>query len=248
MLKNRIKQSIKNILRHCGLEVTLLANSPMHTLLGLRNHSITSIIDIGANTGQFAKYIHRTYPQATLYCFEPLPNAFSELETWAQSITKIEVHTFNLAISDSEGVMPMYLHSEHSASSSLLKTTELTNSLYPFTRAQEKINIQASTLDNVFSEKISILSGETLIKLDVQGYEDRVIRGGMETLKNCHACIIEINLDSLYSDQGNFLDIFTMLGDIGFSYAGNLSQSYGSDGHVIYFDAIFVRKLGFQTD
>jgi hypothetical protein len=83
---------------------------------------------------------------------------------------------------------------------------------------------------------------DILIKLDVQGYEDRVIRGGMETFRKARACILEINLDQIYEKQADFRDLTDMLYGLGYRYVGNLDQTYGGDGHVIFIDSVFIRE------
>ena len=76
--------------------------------------------------------------------------------------------------------------------------------------------------------------------MDVQGFEDRVIRGGVEVIKKAVACIVEVSLDRFYLGQARFSDLVILMNDLGFDYAGNLEQVYASDGHVIYFDAVFI--------
>ncbi len=87
-----------------------------------------------------------------------------------------------------------------------------------------------------------VLQDDILIKLDVQGYEDRVIQGGLATLKRSRACIIEVSLDSLYDGQANCTTLFQLMQDLGFRYSGNLDQIQAKDGHVIFFNAVFVRE------
>ncbi len=76
---------------------------------------------------------------------------------------------------------------------------------------------------------------------DVQGYENRVIKGGTETLQKARACILEVCLDQLYEKQATFEDIVILLFDLGFRYVGNLEQTYADDGHVIYVDSVFTK-------
>jgi len=85
------------------------------------------------------------------------------------------------------------------------------------------------------------MNPEILIKLDVQGYEDRVINGGREIFKMAKACILEVCLDKLYEGQTEFFKITELLYGLGFKYAGNLNQTYADDGHVIFIDAVFMR-------
>ena len=235
-----MKKIIKKILNVVGLDIVRLNKSPQYSLLGLRNLPIKTILDIGANIGQFARMIERVFPEAKIYSFEPLPDAFKELDKRSR-IKNGKVKAFNLALGDSDGEIEMFYHTEHSPSSSILKTTDICEKLYPFTKTKEIIKVQMNTLDKAIDELNIPLVPEVLIKLDVQGYEDRVIKGGKLTFSKARACILEINLDKLYETQPSFKDIILLLYDLGYRYGGNLNQSIAEDGHVIYIDAVFIR-------
>lgn len=153
----------------------------------------------------------------------------------------MKVKAFNFTLGDFEGEIEMLQHTEHSPSSSILKTTEVCETLYPFTKTQRSIIVKQTTLDKAVETFNIPLEPEILIKLDVQGYEDRVIRGGKRTFEMARACILEVCLDELYEGQANFREVVNLLYDLGFRYAGNLQQSYADDGHVIYIDAVFVK-------
>lgn len=56
------------------------------------------------------------------------------------------------------------------------------------------------------------------------------------------ACIAEVSLDKLYEGQAGFYKIVALLHELGFRYAGNLSQVYAKDGHVIYIDVVFIKS------
>lgn len=209
-------------------------------LLGLRTLPIDTIIDIGANEGQFAKSISKVFPKANIYCFEPLPYPFKKLSKWAENHKGCKV--FNYALGDREGNVELFYHLDHSPSSSLLKSTKVCEKLYPLTKKQTSISVKLTTLDKAMADISEPLIPDVLIKIDVQGYEDRVIRGGTETFSKARACILEIGLDKLYENQAEFKDILYLFNDLGFHYAGNLQQVYGDNGHVIYIDAVFMKQ------
>lgn len=231
---------IKKAFNLVGLDIVRLSRNPQQSLLGLKRISIKSILDIGANEGQFAKYITKLFPKAHIYCFEPLPEPFVKLNTWAKKQNK-KKSVFNLAMGDKESTLEMFSHVHHSPSSSLLKTTKFCETYYPFTQNQTVVPIKVTTLDKWSKDYADSFVPEILIKLDVQGYEDRVIRGGREIFGNAKACILEICLDQLYEDQATYKDICMLLYSLGYFYAGNLDQIYADDGHVIYIDAVFVK-------
>lgn len=237
-----LKSVVRSILNKMGYDIVQYKNSPQKTLLGLAKRPIKVVIDVGANEGQFAKFIAARFPASQLYCFEPLPNAYQKIKAWAESNPPGRINVFNMAIGDSEGVLDMFYHAEHSASSSLLQTTDLTGTLYPLTKEQQCIKVRLSTLDDALVHVFDDLLPEILIKLDVQGYEDRVIRGGGKIFGKAKAVILEVNLDLLYQQQATFNELIMMLDDLGYSYAGNFDQAYGDDGHVVFCDAVFLNR------
>lgn len=209
-------------------------------LLGVSHLDIQTIIDIGANKGQFAQKMCRQFPQAQIFAFEPLPLPYQILQQWGDR-QHSSIHTYNLALGDRVDKLEINSHVLFTASSSLLPTTELCEDLYPMVREQEKIIVHQSTLDGEMEPWQNQLVQELLVKIDVQGYEDRVIQGGQKTLSQAKACILEISLDGLYEGQCQFRDIFPLLDNLGLRYAGNLDQVVAKDGHVRYLNALFLR-------
>lgn len=240
-IKQIIKNAIKQSLNCFGLNIIRTKHNPKHTLLGLRSLPVRTVIDVGANIGQFAQFILRIFPNAELFCFEPLAGPFQELKSWADKQKNIKLTAFNMAIGDVQGLRELYYHPDHSPSSSLLNSTDLLETVYPDTRRQERVTATLTTLDNAMVGLIDNIQTDILIKLDVQGYEDRVIRGGRNTFDRAKAVLIEVNLDAFYEGQATFRDILLMLHELGYGYAGNLEQNYGDDGHVTFFDALFIK-------
>ena len=82
-----------------------------------------------------------------------------------------------------------------------------------------------------------------LLKLDVQGYEDRVLRGGIRILQRVDYVLTEVSFCPLYDGQASFGEVYDLLLKSGFSYAGNLDQLASPlDGRILQADALFVRN------
>jgi hypothetical protein len=80
------------------------------------------------------------------------------------------------------------------------------------------------------------------VKIDVQGYEDRVIAGGDAVISRSKAMIVEVSFQELYEGQPLFDDIYQRLKQKGFAYMGNLYQLLNpADAAVLQADALFVR-------
>ena len=208
-------------------------------LLGLSALPIGTILDIGANEGQFSRRMRRLFPAAQIYAFEPLPVAVVPLDRWAQRQGG-RVQVLEMALGETHGPIEMQQHLYFSASSSMLPTTALGETTYPMMAKQRTVAVAQMPLDDAIAQLPPFPSGDLLIKLDVQGYEDRVIRGGVQTFRRATACIVEISLDTLYSGQTTFQQIFELLSGLGYHYRGNFDQIQAKDGHVIYLNALFI--------
>jgi FkbM family methyltransferase len=173
-----IKKIIVEIIHSLGFDIVRIPKDFNNPFLGLNRFSINTIIDIGANKGQFAEKALKAFPHARIYCFEPLPEALNELEKLAKKENLSRVKTLNLALGNREGEVQMFHHLDHNDSSSLLKTTKLYESYYPITKKRREISVHLATLDKVAEKNPELSVPEILIKVDTEGYEKFVIEGG----------------------------------------------------------------------
>jgi len=237
-----LKEFLKKSLAVLDIHVSRRSREPRVTLLGLRQKKIRTVLDVGANEGQFASYLTQFFPGATFYCFEPLPSVFPLLQAWADSQSAVRVNALNYAVADRPGTLPICHHVEHPSSSSFLPATKLHQDISPTSRREETLSVPVITLDDAVTDGLVTLAPEVLIKLDVQGFEDKVILGGPKTFRHATACIVEVCLDALFEGQPEFLRIVNLLTELGFEFAGNLEQFPANDGHVSVMDSVFVRR------
>lgn len=196
-----------------------------------------TILDIGGNTGEFARLARHRAPEAVIYSFEPLPSAFRVLKRRSERDPKLEA--FPLALGDEE--MIAFLHeSAFSPSSSLLEMTEVHTRAFPGTEVVRRHCVTVTTLD-AWAEK-RLLQPDIFVKIDVQGYEDRVIRGGMRTLARAKGVLVEVSFVPLYHKQCSFETLWQAMRDLGFSFAGMLNTTYDRNtGAPLQADALFSR-------
>jgi FkbM family methyltransferase len=232
---------IKTGLQKAGYELHKRHLSPMGKLLGAANLPVHSILDIGANEGQFAQLVSSYFPQATIYCFEPVPQPFSTLKSWAARQTG-RVVPVNCAIGDAPGCFDLIRHDSHTSSSSFLRTTAQCERYYPQTKEQSAISVVCETLDGAVNKLGEALRDDILIKVDVQGYEDRVIRGGQETFRKSTVAILEVSLVPLYESQPTFAQIVGLMDKLDFNYGGSLDQTCKADGRLLSIDAVFFKR------
>jgi FkbM family methyltransferase len=204
----------------------------------LKNIEIRSIIDIGANEGQFITEILDIFPNSQIYSFEPLNDCYEKIVLNFKNNKKI--HSFNFALGGQEGET-IFQRSSASPSSSVLRMSNLHKKLYPFTANLVEEKVKIKRLDDVLKDVK--LEHYILLKIDVQGAEAEVIKGASEILKKVHIVIIEVSYATLYENQPLFKDIFTLLESHDFIYTGNMEQFINPLTNApLFADAIFIKK------
>jgi FkbM family methyltransferase len=206
--------------------------------LWLQNRGIKTVLDIGANTGQFANRVNEILPSVKIISFEPIKKCFDELLINTKSIN---VTAFNIALGQENTQQEINI-SAHSPSSSLLKMADLHTEVFTGTNFVEKETITVKKLDDLFNELN--VDGKFMVKIDVQGFEDRVIKGGIESLKKADSILIETSFEELYEDQLLFDGIYQLLTGIGFIFKGNVTQAINKkDGRILYAESLFINSL-----
>ena len=201
---------------------------------------IRTVIDVGAHTGEFARMISQVLPGAAIFSFEPLQKEFQRLQRLAQNGSGITA--FNYAVGDKNETVEIH-RSSYAQSSSLLPMAELHKEAFPVSANHTSETVEVKRLDDLLRE--FQLRPEILVKIDVQGFEDKVIAGAPETLARAKAVIVEVSFRELYEGQPLFDVIFGMLSERGFKYMGNLYQLLNPlDGAPLQADALFVRFDG----
>ena len=126
--------------------------------------NINTILDIGANCGQFALTLNYYLPNANIYSFEPNKLIYTLLEKNVSSKDKIKY--FNYGIGQ-EGSNIMYFTPNKSAKGSLISQ----NATIDNNSDLEKVEI------NLISDisKLTNVEHYNLVKIDVEGYEYEVL-------------------------------------------------------------------------
>jgi FkbM family methyltransferase len=197
-----------------------------------------TIIDVGANVGQFAIATAKIFPMASIHSFEPNPDCVVKLQ---KNITPLgNVSVYPVALGDVEGEMAFHINS-HSHSSSILTLAENHLGAFPDAREVGSIQVKVSTLDKVFAN--IELNGPVLLKLDVQGYEAQALRGATETLRRVDYVVLEASFKPMYEGEMLFVEIVRLMEDMEFAFmrpVGMLTDP--NTGEIIQMDALFRRN------
>jgi FkbM family methyltransferase len=215
------------------LKGNVLSFASYEILANFKNevNDVDTIIDIGANNGQFLKAARHFFPKAFISSFEPIPKLFNKLN----NIKSPNIAVFNIAVGNSTGEFDFQLNSYSHVSSFLNISKE--NETYPQDHI-ETIRVKQDTLDNL--SKSLVINGATLLKLDIQGFEMEALKGGANTIKaHVNYIIIEANFVKLYENQPTFTELNRYLNELGFELKTMLDFNFGKDKSYIEADFLY---------
>jgi FkbM family methyltransferase len=179
-------------------------------------------VDVGANMGLMTVFMAKLAPNGAIFSFEPSQRFYKILN---KNLKLNKIHnctTYNTALGDTESVV----HFDED------KSDDTTFKIDP----SGKTYVQQLTLDSFFKNQSCI----DFMKIDVEGYELEVLRGGTETLSKTKILFIEFISENQSSS-----------GHIGNEMIAMLSENFTlytltSTGEEVLFD--FDTSKTYQTD
>jgi len=157
-------------------------------------------IDVGGNRGVYAYRLRKL--GALVEIFEPNPICLAVLKSWVAGRTGLALHA--VALSNQEGAANLHIPVdefgvEHDASGTL-EGGDFSN--------ERDLPIELRLLDSYQFADVS------LIKIDVEGHETKVIEGAAQTIRLSQpALLVEIEQRHL---KCSILDVFGMMRDLGY--------------------------------
>jgi FkbM family methyltransferase len=219
-----LKELIKNSAKHLGLSISRFPpsdNPPRMRKILMDEFQIDLVLDVGANEGQYAREIREFGYNGRLVSFEPLSAAFEKLKPQAEREAMWEIH--NVGLGSEAGESKLYVDSVFS-SLLPLNQSHPTPELWP-SRMDKVETIRVATLDGL-SDGIFRGGENCWLKIDVQGFELKVLEGARQTLGKVRAIEVEVSLSELYTGQAMMLDVLNFLKGYGFD-AINLRPCFG---------------------
>lgn len=197
--------------------------------------TVDVVIDVGANVGQYCGLVRSLGFAGRVVSFEPGSEAYAALR--AAAARDLCWETRHTALADARGEATLQV-SRNSVSSSLLPMLVEHVRAAPGSETSHCEAVPVSTLDAEFGGD----DRTKWLKLDVQGAEMAVLRGGGRILRTTFVVQTEMSLSLLYGGQTDFLELCGFLRDKGFRLCHVLPgfRDTGS-GHLLQMDGIFVR-------
>ncbi len=206
------------------------------TLALLEGKEVRTVVDVGANKGQFALLARYLFPNAMIHAFEPLEGPAETLENIFANDPRMKLHRCAIGAAQTNATIHI---SRREDSSSLLPIGKLQVDNFPNTQEAGQKEVPVSRLDLVLSADDIV--PQALMKIDVQGYEGQVIEGAAGLLERFRFVYCEVSFLPLYEGQELAPDIIRRLATHGFGLrAVNVSSN-------VQTDLLFERDLAYSV-
>jgi FkbM family methyltransferase len=245
----RLRAALRGFLRRCAKASSLIQIPSYRAALFkgigaaieheavLNSLRVSTVIDVGANNGQFSLVARNSFPNAIIYAFEPLAEASQKFEL----VFSNDRQTFLRKCALGQEAKSAVINVSHRAdSSSLLPISQLQSKLYPGTHKENEETIMIGRGDAEFSDVA--LASPVLLKLDVQGYEMEVLLGFGNLIDKIDYVYAEISFIELYVGQQLAHQVIQWLAQRGLHLGGIYNVSLAADGTAIQADALFIRS------
>lgn len=143
-----------------------------------------TILDIGANVGDYTYTFRQHCPDAVIHCFEPVPSVFATLEK--RHGRDVFVHCWNLGVgAQRETVTGVAVHEAWTINQPG-ETKRGRNATY----GRELFDMQVTTVDSFLMGWPQAGGSVNAIKIDTDGYDFRVLQGAKQTIARCRPRIL----------------------------------------------------------
>lgn len=235
-LRERAKLAVRGGLHRFDLELST-GPYPARLARALEAFDVTTVIDIGANVGQFGLQLRRAGFAGEIRSCEPLGGAFAELS--ARSSRDPRWHVLRTAVGREEGEIEINV-AANSFSSSILDMTAAHTDNAP---GSDYVAVERVPLTTVATlvDTWGVDPARTLLKIDTQGYEAEVLAGTGELVREFAAIQVEMSFVELYRGQQLFDEAYAQMREWGLRMHALETGFSGADGRLLQCDGLFVR-------
>ncbi len=238
-----IKYQLRKFIQRLGYDLTrfpAVTPAMLRRKQMLAAYAIDTVLDVGANTGQFARHLrHDAGYTRRILSFEPLSAAFATLQHHAQGDPAWEV--FHHALGDADQQQTINI-AGNSYSSSLLAMLPAHEHSAPHSRYVGQETVTVKTLDSLF-DTLCPHARHIYLKLDTQGFESRVLRGAERSLPRIDTVELEMSLTPLYAGEILFPEMYRLLSEKGYTLVA-LDEEFAdpASGQVLQVNGVFHRS------
>ncbi len=149
------------------------------------------VFDVGANVGGYSSDVLAVNPTATVFAFEPHPLTFERLVSNVNA--QRNIHPFNCAVGDRPGRQMLYDRSSEGGTMHASILRGVIEDIHKVQSSETEVNI--ISLDEFIEEKG--LTRVDLLKIDTEGYELNVLKGGIKAIRSGTFKVIQFEFNEM---------------------------------------------------
>lgn len=206
----------------------------------LESHQVNVVLDVGANSGQYATGLRRAAFTGRIVSFEPLSQPFSLLTSNASRDPLWDCR--QCALGDTDGKILINVAANAGESSSVLPMLKSHQDAFPWANYVDTEEVPIHRLDSVAAEFLDS-TDIAFLKIDVQGFEKQVLAGSKSTLNDrCVGMQLELSFAPLYDGAMLIREALDLVYSLGFTLTGLLPCVTDiRTGRMLQADGIFFR-------
>lgn len=240
---NRLERILRNTLRRRGIEISHYfpeLDWERNFLRQLQAHQVSVVLDVGANSGQYATGLRENGYTGRIVSFEPLSGPYATLQRNAS--TDPHWDTRHCALGDTDGTISINVAGNEGASSSALPMLQRHQDAFPPANYVGTEEVPIHQLDSVVAEVLRP-NDVAFLKIDVQGFEKQVLDGAESTVKDrCVGLQLELSFQPLYEGGMLIREALELVDSLGFTLAALLPGfTDPRNGRMLQADGIFFR-------
>ena len=209
-------------------------NSHLINLINL--HKIDLVLDVGANSGNFATTLRGEGYKGDIHSFEPVSRTFASLRAARSGDHRWFAH--NIAMGDACDKKTINV-TEASDFSSFLKLKP--NETFGTLKVLYEEVVEVSTVENFLTTHVmNFDKRRILLKIDTQGYDLEVFKGAIKVMERIVCVLSEISLIPIYSEMPHYLAFLKKSEEQGFVVTGFYPVSRKENLSVIEMDCVLL--------
>lgn len=235
-----LKKAVKSALNMLGVDLRRHVPNPAHALPTLLDlYGVETVFDLGANVGMSGQYFRNIGFGGKIVSCEPVGRFFRELERKAAGDPLWACE--NVAVGDAAGESEISVTGGGGGATSFLPMAAGVTERAPELAVVGRERVRVTTLSDLARRHYP--AGDRLfLKLDVQGYERKVIEGGRDVLGRVVGMRVELSVLRCYEGEPLLCDMLPYLDGLGFKLTGiEPAWSDARTQEVFQLDGIFFR-------
>jgi FkbM family methyltransferase len=204
----------------------------------LKQHNVETVLDVGANVGQYASTLRAAGFDGKIVSFEPQTSAHKSLQARAAKDRKWVVAP-RCAVGSAAGEITVNI-SDNSVSSSVLPILSAHTGSAP---ASKYVGSEVAAVIRLDDCDLVNRVERTFLKVDTQGFEQHVLDGAPELLQSLIGVQLEMSTARLYEGQASFVALIEQMQEAGFSVWG-ITPGFADlkSGRLLQADMTFFRE------